>query len=276
MTPDNEGQLDEIVGKVLQTSADEQTRNEAALVLIRQIERVAARVAASFSPVVRQNLEADAVSWVYSRLHRFQPGSRFEPWCRKVLVNRAIDLSRRTHEETTPDFASAIEQPLVNPGSDWAEETVQAAQVLLYSIQVVPNVATKVSFSAVFLLYFRVAVAMRMAKSRDTALANWDLDSTANWIASLFSWSVEQADWRLKSNWPTLQEIWRALTPRLDQPPGTITGEVLCEVVNSLPGVSPALTPDLWHKWVQRAKLLLRDSIGESRWVRIVEPIMQR
>jgi DNA-directed RNA polymerase specialized sigma24 family protein len=100
---------DALAAQAIASDLSVEKRQEVFLRLRPFIERQVRRLCVRFSGQTRQDLIDDAVAIVWEAMPLFTAGRRFEPWCRSVLKNSAIDHLRRTSRSAALDPHQAAE-----------------------------------------------------------------------------------------------------------------------------------------------------------------------
>jgi hypothetical protein len=280
----------ELAAVVASTAAE--VEKELAMIALRPaIERVATVVASGAPGDLARRMRQDAWGIMWEKLTRpgagYDPALNFEPWCRTVLANHLIDLTRRrardpvdlarpgSHELTAP---SEVER--LPADSDRAEAAEQARLTLEESLEEVRSwldrvgrrwADREVDFYPVFLLHLRQGLVNRLSRTwaaESSGLPPGEMSSVAE---RCLPWHAVEEALAFRAAWPRLAEIWAALRPFADSPPYRLEGDAVCGALTRLRG-GTTLTVACWHQWTRRARERARSLIAPDAWESFFAP----
>jgi DNA-directed RNA polymerase specialized sigma24 family protein len=276
--PQNRQALARIVAGDAETP---ERRQRAFECLAAWILHVAEQVDGRFGGHLGQDFIGEALTLVWERLApgplaRFDPAKgEFEPWCRTVIVRRAIDVWRQqrrerarqaseTALENQPDM-TAVQEQSSREAEVVLQLLVEQRRVVLDEMRWQPVYANGVDYFGVLLLHLRLAIAERVGT--EVAESDLELPDTMSYLLTRYlPWRAAEENLRFKPAWPTLGEIWLSLKECLDQPPYRLSIVMLCETLTRLLRGAGTVTPDLWYQWLKRSKTIAKGRIDAATW----------
>jgi hypothetical protein len=216
---------------------------------------------------------------------RSEPKSKMG-FLRTVIRNKAIDIDRKhkreVHVEKFEDWLESYPSaPLDRSG---LEKKLAAGQTALRYLSSLADTLQRIAWApaarnrfdryAIFVFYLHCRLFFRVGRG----LAEQG-SSVQDSIDLLFPWSQQNQKLRIKSNWPTLSEIWAACRSDMDVAPHTLDADRIALRIGELMGSSPPFNTAQWYQWVRRAKKAARrrvlEQLGEERWCELFVPILE-
>jgi hypothetical protein len=279
MPPDAGNDLPAEPGKLaILIVALEERCNLAMSMLLQLMAGVTREVTGRFSGRYHQELEAQAASFIWPRLKKFDPKKgRFEDWYRTVLYHCCVDEVRKSErgvvlppiggEATNAALEPVAEKPI---GAETEEmlERLEGLRQALDRVAWEPSSSRGVHYFAVLLLQLRVVVARFLSATPPCEVAS--TTQAADLIIWCLPWRVKEGDACIKLNWPPMNALWATLRPTFCRPPHWIDAPDLCGLLAPMLPTAERLTPGLWNQWVKRGKEEARRRLGDDDlWERL-------
>jgi hypothetical protein len=257
------------------------------------IEGIAVEVASRRPGHQAQRIEEDAWGIIFEKLTRagsagYDPtAGEFEPWCRVVLENWAIDLTRRqardpvdlarpgAYERVTPSEVEGL--PDRDRGDAAAEQAYRLLDESLKDLRDWLDQAAgdwadrRVNFYAVFLLHLRQGLVNRLSRTWVAETGDLPTGEMSSVVEHCLPWHPDEKLLTFRAGWPTLSAVWQELRPVADSPPYRVEGDAVCDALTRLQG-GPEVTVERWHQWTLRARRRAVELIGTDAWERLFAP----
>jgi hypothetical protein len=163
----------------------------------------------------------------------------------------------------------SIEQATRTLGRD-----LRSVRQILDQIAWAPSPARRIDYYAVLLVQIRWAFFERLHGNLPSSdLVAFGVKTWSRLIESCLPWNAAEGGRRFKTGWPTLADMWAAMSGQIEQVE-SLAFEEFHSILGALSPETASLTPDLWRHWVKRAKDAAREKIDPSDWDRLFRRLL--
>jgi hypothetical protein len=246
----------------------EAVRRRAFTELLPHLPPIAACAAARFPQALRHDLVDGAAARLWEIVHdgravfRSVEGS-FEAWFARVVRNGGLSSVRRRRCRRLVEIAEPQDRSRRDDGAaDELSTRRDRLRQLLDELRIRLSVR-HIDWHGVLLLHLRCISTVRLVRTWRVSPPEGEL---AALVEDLLPWRSDEAERPLTAATPSLNQLWQALTPLLDEPPHCLNTAMVCSAV----GVSRAC----WHKWVKRATERARERVPSAEWAQCLAPLL--